>query len=149
VHQSVNEVTSNKSQMGRQKFLDGLDKITLSAAILEHSEGQFKSFKHIISFNEETDVHYFPALWKGDPPMAPINPGYSEKAQLLRQAMVQQSTKPHERMSKETAAKSTTFVEFKARLKYIWEAVLNENFIFSFKSSLEIVAYNELNVVLN
>ena len=149
VHQNVNEVTCNKSQIGRQKFLDGLDKITLSAAILEHSEGQFKSFKHIISFNEETDVHYFPALWKGDPPMAPVNPGYSEKAQFLRQTIVQQSIKPHDRMSKEMATKSTTFIEFKARLKYIWEAVLHENFIFSFKSSLEIVAYNELDVALN
>jgi len=149
VHQNVNEITSNKSEMGRQKFLDSLDKITVSAATLEHSEVKYKSFKHVISFNEETDVHYFPALWKGDPPMAPVNPGYSQKAQLLRHTMIRQSIKPHDRISKDMKPKSTTFVEFKSRLKYIWEAVLHENFIFSFKNSMEIVAYNELDIALN
>ena len=147
VHQNVSDISaSDKSKVGRQTFLDNLDKITEAAAKIENCEGQFQSFKSVIAFHEEKDVHFFPALWNGDPPMAPVNRGYSEQAQRLKSAMVSQ-------VSEITKADGSvilcTFVEFEQRLTHLWNSVLQENFIFSFKNSLEIVAYDELDANLN
>ena len=147
VHQNVSDVSaSDKGKVGRQKFLDNLDKITEAAAKIEHCEGQFKYFKSVIAFDEENDVHFFPALWKGDPPMAPVNPGYSKQAQRLKSIMVNQVSDITEG---DASLPLCTFVEFEKRLKYLWDSVLQENYIFSFKNSLEIVAYNELDTHLN
>ena len=32
----------------------------------------------------KTDVHNFPSLWEGNPPMAPVNPAYCEAAVKLK-----------------------------------------------------------------
>ena len=137
VHQNVSEVTaSDKGKKGRQTFLDNLDKITEAAAKIENCEGHFKSFKSVIAFDEETDVHFFPALWKGDPPMAPVNGGYSEQAQILKETMVNQVLDITKNTMPDASTSLCTFVEFEQRLVHLWDSVLQENFIFSFKNSM-------------
>jgi len=89
-------------------------------------------FSHVIDFSEEKDVWYFPGLWKGDPPMSPVNPGYSDRAQELKSGLMEM-TGVHCLLS-----------AFQARIKDLWKAILHENFIFSFKNTLEIIAYNNL-----
>ena len=149
VHQNVSDISaSDKGKVGRQAFLDNLDKITEAAAKIENCEGHFKSFKSVIAFNEDKDVHFFPALWKGDPPMAPVNSGYSEQAQRLKSLMVNQILDITNSKLSDTSP-LCTFVEFEQRITHLWDSVLQENFIFSFKNSLEIVAYNELDTYLN
>ena len=136
VHQNVATLMAGeKGMMGRFKFKDNLDTITQAAAKAERMDLHCKRFSDVIDFNEETDVSHFPPLWKGDPPRAPINPGYSANAQVLKSRLI-------------TVAKSsnhTTNLEmFSQQITQLWEAILKENFVFSFKNTLEISAYNTL-----
>ncbi len=62
-------------EIGRAKFTRQLNKFTNNAAIEEKCEGKYKCFNDVIKYDDSTDAHYFPGLWKGDPPMALVNPG--------------------------------------------------------------------------
>ena len=136
VHQNVSAVSGDKhAKFGHKKYQDRLDEMTRLAAVAENCEGKYYSFQDIIMFDEDTDVTYFPGLWKGDPPMAPVNPGYSEKALQLKSALV---TLADELQS------DSNFTAFQIRLEKLWTAVCRENYIFSFKNTLEVIAYNEL-----
>lgn len=84
---------------------------------------------------KKKDVSYFPNLWKGDPPMAPINPGYIQHAKLLKQVLMN---------STQVQKCDTNFQVFRIRVDRLWVAVCRENYIFSFKNTLEVIAYNEL-----
>ena len=138
VHQNVSDVlASSKSELGRQKFHSKLDTMTQAAAKVENCEGQYSSFNQVIDFDDSNDVFYFPSLWKGDPPMAPVNIGYSESAQKLKTALKELTQRKQKcRCSLET---------FKLRVQNLWSAVIQENFVFSFKNTLEVSAHNELN----
>jgi len=67
--------------------------------------------------------------------MAPVNPGYSFKAGSLKQAVVK---------TIRSRGKKCTFGDFQLRVTRLWSAVLQEKFVFSFKNTLEVTAYNEL-----
>ena len=139
VHQNVTAVMAGeKGLMGRINFKEKLNEMTQAAAKEENLEGQYRSFRQIIKFNEEDDVYHFPGLWKGDPPMAPVNPGYSKKAQEMKLQLIKfAKAKP--------ASESVNHLSvFQAHMKELWKAILHENFVFSFKNTIEIVAYNTL-----
>ena len=136
-----------KGEMGRAKFTQKLNKFTIDAAREEHCEGQYESFNDVIKFNDQTDVHYFPGLWKGDPPMAPVNPGYSHTAQALKYHLVQIISKRANKGIKITSAVrlgDLSLESFHVKISDIWETLLKEKFVFSFKNTLEITAYNSL-----
>jgi len=135
VHQNVGALSgANRGMMGRVNFQEKLNKMTRAAAREESLEGHYTMFSHVIEFNEEKDVWYFPGLWKGDPPLAPVNPGYSDGAQQLKLGLIEK-----------TKVDSKCLLSgFKTRAYNLWEAILHENFIFSFKNTLEITAYNQL-----
>ena len=136
VHQNVTAVMADdKSKVGRQHLQDRLDRMTSKAAKVEKCESLFSSFGEVIQFNDEKNVTMFPSLWKGDPPMAPVNPGYSYKAGVLKQAVVT-AIKDREMLC--------SFGSFQLRVSTLWNAVLQEKFVFSFKNTLEVTAYNEL-----
>ena len=115
-----------------QRFQQTLNEMTASAAKEEHCEGKYKRFSDVISFNNETDIQNFPSFWEGNPPMAPINPAYCDAAQNLKLKFI-------ETISKSSAIFSVD--DFKKRVSTLWEAVLKENYIFSFKNTLEMEAY--------
>ena len=147
VHHNIDDVTaSDKTKLGRQKFLENLDVITESAAKIELCDSHLNSFKDVITFNEEVDVHFFPNLLKGDLSNPSVNPEYSKKAQELSSLLLQQACNMQ---NSEPPIPLCTFAGFEVRIKHLWDAVLQENYIFSFKNSLEIVAYNELDIILN
>ena len=78
VHQNVMAVMEDsKSKVGMQNFQDRLDFMTSTAAEVEKCESQYRSFQDVIQFDDENNVTMFPSLWKGNPPKAPVNPGYS------------------------------------------------------------------------
>ena len=133
VHQNVGAVSgASRGMMGRVNFLEKLNKMTRAAAEEESLEGHYTLFSHVINFNEEKDVWYFPGLWKGDPPMAPVNPGYSDAAQKLKSSLIKM-TSVH-----------CPITAFQTRIHDLWIAILHEDFIFSFKNTLENSAYNRL-----
>ena len=135
VHQNVPAIMAEKKgKFGRQQFQDKLDLMTKTAAVGEHLVG-CRFFRDVIQFDSETDIMYFPSLWKGDPPMAPVNQGYSDKAFSLKKSLITlaENKKPH-----------CSFDKFYMRVNKLWEAILREKFVFSFKNTLEVIAYNEL-----
>ena len=135
VHQNVPAIMAEKKgRFGRQQFQDKLNLMTKTAAEGEQLVG-CRFFRDVIQFDSDTDIMYFPSLWKGDPPMAPVNQGYSDKAFSLKQGLINLAEKKKVHC---------TFDKFQMRVNKLWEAVLREKFVFSFKNTLEVIAYNEL-----
>ncbi|XP_063797142.1 interferon-induced very large GTPase 1-like isoform X1 [Pseudophryne corroboree] len=138
VHQNVGEITAKEKNMeGRRKLQEKLDEMTLCAAQQEQCD--VTCFNDVIKFDVNTHIHYFAHLWAGDPPMAPPNPSYSQNVQTLRQVILDSA-------KQEAQHNILSISMFKTRVNDLWNALLNENFVFSFKNSLEIAAYNKLEV---
>ncbi|XP_017336405.1 interferon-induced very large GTPase 1-like [Ictalurus punctatus] len=133
VHQNVSDITAGEKNMeGRRRLQEKLNEITKLAAKEEHSEAE--CFSDVIEFNVQEDVYYFAQLWEGSPPMAPPNPEYSRNVQNLKNSI----------FNKATTSTVVTLSQFKSRISDLWNALLNENFVFSFKSTQEIAVYRKL-----
>ncbi|TRY74174.1 hypothetical protein DNTS_004346 [Danionella cerebrum] len=133
VHQNVSDLTAAEKNMeGRRLLQETLDEMTKIAAKDEDSNAE--SFSDIIKFDVQKDVWYFTQLWEGSPPMAPPNPKYCRHVQELRNTI----------LSRASESRSVNFHQLKQRVSDLWNALLNENFVFSFKNILEIVVYRSL-----
>ncbi|CAL4149071.1 unnamed protein product, partial [Meganyctiphanes norvegica] len=110
---------------------------TISTAAAEH-EGinEILSFNDVIEFDENQQIWYFPSLWHGNPPMAPINPRYSEKAFDLKNHILKYPSEKNIICLK--------FSDLRHRMSNIWQAILSENFVFSFRNHLEIKCFARL-----
>ncbi|XP_040215038.1 interferon-induced very large GTPase 1-like [Rana temporaria] len=136
VHQNVGEITAKEKNMeGRRQLQEKLDKMTLCAAQQEQCD--VTCFNEVIKFDVNTNIHYFAHLWEGDPPMAPLNPSYSQNVQMLRRVILESG-------KREGQHNILNISTFKTRINDLWNALLNEHFVFSFKNSLEIAAYKKL-----
>ncbi|XP_063960242.1 interferon-induced very large GTPase 1-like [Lytechinus pictus] len=136
VHQNVPSANAEELMIyGSQKLEESLDEMTKEVALSENI-ANVHSFSQIISFDVKTHVWYVPDLWHGNPPMAPVNPGYSEKVGAVRLNILEEIAKRH-----------TTFLtssDLSIRLADLWNGVLADDFVFSFRNSLEVKAYNSL-----
>ncbi|XP_058612938.1 interferon-induced very large GTPase 1 isoform X2 [Onychostoma macrolepis] len=133
VHQNVSDVTAGEKNMeGRRRLQEKLDEMTKLAAKEEDCDKEF--FSDIIAFDIQKDVKYFAQLWEGSPPMAPPNPDYSRNIQELKDTI----------LSKAKKSNGITLSQFRMRINDLWNALLNENFVFSFKNTLEIAVYRQL-----
>ncbi|XP_048065721.1 interferon-induced very large GTPase 1-like [Megalobrama amblycephala] len=133
VHQNVSDVTAGEKNMeGRRRLQQTLDQMTKLAA--KEEDGDAECFSDVIRFDVDKDVKYFAHLWEGNPPMAPPNPNYCENIQELKETIMSHALKSHGMMLK----------DLKDRIKDLWEGLLNERFVFSFRNSLEISAYRKL-----
>ncbi|KAF4080895.1 hypothetical protein AMELA_G00176660 [Ameiurus melas] len=133
VHQNVSDITAGEKNMeGRRRLQEKLNEIAKLAAKEEHSEAE--CFSDVIEFNVQEDVNYFPQLWEGSPPMAPPNPCYSRNVHDLKNVI----------FKKATNSTGLTLSQFKSRISDLWNSLLNENFVFSFKSTQEIAVYRKL-----
>ncbi|XP_016397588.1 interferon-induced very large GTPase 1-like, partial [Sinocyclocheilus rhinocerous] len=133
VHQNVSDITAGEKNMeGRRRLLEKLDEMTKLAAKDEVCDAE--CFSDVIEFDVQKDVKYFSQLWEGSPPMAPPNPNYCENIQELKKTIMSHASKSHR----------TMLTNLKDRIKDLWEALLNERFVFSFRNSLEISAYRKL-----
>ncbi|XP_059323283.1 interferon-induced very large GTPase 1-like [Ammospiza nelsoni] len=136
VHQNVGEATAKEQNMeGRRRLQEKLDEMTVVAAQQEFCD--VSSFSDVIGFDVNTHIHYFAHLWEGNPPMAPPNPKYSQNVQQLKSKILQAAKKQSQRSI-------LRFSSLKDRIGDLWNALLNENFVFSFKNSLEIAVYRKL-----
>ncbi|XP_054916121.1 interferon-induced very large GTPase 1-like [Poeciliopsis prolifica] len=133
VHQNVTDVAAAEKNMdGRRRLQEKLDQMTQLAA--KEEECTANRFSDVIAFNIETDVKYFAQLWEGSPPMAPPNPGYSESVQELKAHI----------LSKASESNGIRLSHLKVHIQDLWDALLNENFVFSFKNTQEIAEYRKL-----
>ncbi|KAM4787617.1 LOW QUALITY PROTEIN: interferon-induced very large GTPase 1-like [Cyanocitta cristata] len=136
VHQNVGEATAKEQNMeGQRRLQEKLDKMTVVAAQQEFCD--ISSFSDVIGFDVNTHIHYFAHLWEGNPPMAPPNPTYSQNVQQLKSKILQAAQKQSQRSILRLSS-------LKVRIGDLWNALLNENFVFSFKNSLEIATYRKL-----
>ncbi|KAG1966986.1 interferon-induced very large GTPase 1-like [Pimephales promelas] len=133
VHQNVSDVTAGeKNKEGRRRLQETLDEMTKLAAEVEVCDAE--CFSDVIRFDARNDVKYFAHLWEGNPPMAPPNPNYCENIQELKETIMSHAAKSDIMM----------LIDLKDRIKDLWEALLKEQFVFSFRNSLEISAYRKL-----
>ncbi|XP_062344342.1 interferon-induced very large GTPase 1-like [Cinclus cinclus] len=136
VHQNVGEATAKEQNMeGQRRLQQKLDEMTVVAAQQEFCD--ISSFSDVIGFDVNTHIHYFAHLWEGNPPMAPPNPTYSQNVQQLKSKILQAAEQQSQRSI-------LTLSSLKDRIGDLWNALVNENFVFSFKNSLEIAAYRKL-----
>ncbi|XP_075782057.1 interferon-induced very large GTPase 1-like [Pelodiscus sinensis] len=136
VHQNVGEITAKEKNMeGQRRLQQKLDEMAVTAAQEECCD--VTCFSDVIRFDVNTHIHYFAHLWEGDPPMAPPNPSYSQNVQDLKSKILMAA-------KQESQGRVLRLSEFKVRIGDLWQALLNENFVFSFKNTLEIAAYNRL-----
>ncbi|XP_070703779.1 interferon-induced very large GTPase 1-like [Pempheris klunzingeri] len=135
VHQNVTDIAAAEKNMdGKRRLQEKLDQMAQLAAKEEVCDAE--CFSDVIAFDVQKDVKYFAQLWEGSPPMAPPNPGYSESIQELKNFI-------HSKVSKSAGI---TLSQFKSKIQDLWNALLNEQFVFSFKNTLEIAVYRKLEV---
>ncbi|KAI7790252.1 putative interferon-induced very large GTPase 1-like [Triplophysa rosa] len=133
IHQNVSDVTAGEKNMeGKRRLLQTLDEMTKLAAKDEVCDEE--CFSDVINFDVRHNVKYFAQLWEGSPPMAPPNPNYCENIQELKETIISQASKSN----------GIILTNLQKRIKDLWEALLNERFVFSFRNSLEISAYRRL-----
>ncbi|CAM4675413.1 unnamed protein product [Leuciscus chuanchicus] len=133
VHQNVSDITAGEKNMeGRRRLQEKLDDMTKLAAKEEVCDAE--GFSDVIEFDVQNDVKYFAQLWEGSPPMAPPNPNYCENIQELKQNILTHASK----------SEGIMLTHLRDRIQDLWEALLNEQFVFSFKNSLEIATYKKL-----
>ncbi|XP_069053993.1 interferon-induced very large GTPase 1-like [Lepisosteus oculatus] len=136
VHQNVAEASANDKNMeGRRCLLEKLDEMARIAATEEKHE--VTGFSDIIQFDVESQVFYFKNLLEGDPPMAPPNPSYSQNVQELKMKLLSVA-------QWQPRVKFPSLSEFKLRIRDVWNALLGENFVFSFRNTLEMLVYSKL-----
>ena len=137
VHQNVSATdATDKLIVDRSNLKLNLDKMTKLAAIQENCEDKFEKLDDVISFNENEDVFYIPSFLKGSPPMAPVNPEYGKAVQKMKDSIINLMS------SKEIFRHS--FSQFRDRVCALWKAMLKENFIFSFRNTMEVKAFTSL-----
>ncbi|XP_068435232.1 interferon-induced very large GTPase 1-like [Clinocottus analis] len=135
VHQNVTDIDATEKNMdGKRRLQEKLDQMAKLAAKEEVFNAE--CFSDVIAFDVQKDVKYFAQLWEGSPPMAPPNPGYSESVQQLKTII----------LSKASQSAGITLSGFKNKIQDLWNALMNEQFVFSFKNTLEVAVYRKLEV---
>ncbi|XP_061586862.1 up-regulator of cell proliferation-like [Cololabis saira] len=136
VHQNVSDVSAHEKNLrDRNLLLEQLNEMTQAAAKMEKRE-ENRSFTDVIEYSPDTGNCYVPGLWNGNPPMAPVNVGYSQTLYELKKNIIQQLG--------ECVSSANDLLEFKEWMTSLWNAVQHENFIFSFRNSLVADAYMKL-----
>ena len=137
VHQNVAAVEASDvlatERISLRRKLDDMAKL---AAIQENCEDAFQELNDILSFDENDDVFYIPNLLQGSPPMAPVNPDYGRAVQKVKVKIISLMCSPersHHHIS-----------QFQKRVSDLWKAILRENFIFSFRNTIEVRAFTSL-----
>lgn len=136
VHQNVSDVSAHEKNLrDRKLLLEQLNEMTQAAAKMEKKEENM-SFTDVMEYNPDTGNWYVPGLWNGNPPMAPVNAGYSEAVYELKKTIIQ--------MLGNCKSTADNVLEFTEWMKSLWNAAKHENFIFSFRNSLVADAYMRL-----
>ena len=137
VHQNASARNmENKLAISTRKFVQLLDEITLTAAKNEKVSDKFQTFNSVIEFNPQEDIFYFPTLFRGDPPMASINPGYSEAADKLRHVIFSNSLK--------FSQYCPTLRNIALKIVDLWNSIMEEDFVFNYRNVQELNILYEL-----
>ncbi|XP_005751802.1 interferon-induced very large GTPase 1-like [Pundamilia nyererei] len=134
--QDVPDVAAAEKNVDRKRRLqEHLDQMTKLAAEEELCDAE--RFSDVIEFDVQEDVKYCGQLWEGSPPMAAPNPAYSESLQEVKNTI----------LSKASKSAGITLSQLRTKIQDLWNSLLSENFVFSFKNTLEVVMYRKLEVL--
>ncbi|KAK7078103.1 hypothetical protein SK128_010609 [Halocaridina rubra] len=140
IHQNVGAPDAAlKLKSGQHKLIETLNKVTKAAGEQEDAT-VYTKFKQIIEFDINKHIHYFSDLWMGDPPMAPVNYGYSEKALSIKESLVK-DIMAHR-------GSNLNIPKISLRIEDLWNGILDQNFVLSFKNSLSMKVYTVIERVL-
>ena len=131
-HQIAAPGAKIKTTDGRKKFLQVLDEYVQQVCEFECCD--YKSFTDFMKCDEDKDILYFNTLWYGNLPMAKVNKKYVEDAQNLKMSLIEGAGQHKSHYS---------FENLNLKINTIWNAVLREQFLFSFKNILEVIVRKE------
>ncbi|XP_040211496.1 up-regulator of cell proliferation-like [Rana temporaria] len=138
VHQNVSDVLApDKNMRDRRKLLEQLNEMTKVAAKME-KKNEISAFTDVMKYDLRKDNWYIPGLWQGDPPMAPVNLGYSSNVLELKMYLFTFME------SEKSDNKPSSISDFITWIEILWRSVKHEKFIFRFRNSLVAKAYNKL-----
>ncbi|XP_035767875.1 uncharacterized protein LOC102786383 [Neolamprologus brichardi] len=122
--QDVPDVAAaEKNVDGKRRLQEHLDQMTKLAAEEELCDAE--RFSDVIEFDVQEDVKYCGQLWEGSPPTAAPNPAYSESLQEVKNTI----------LSKASKSAGITLSQLRTKIQDLWNALLSENFVFSFKNT--------------
>ena len=137
VHQNVSATDAAKQmQQGHRKIMQNLDDMTKEVANQEHMS-HVTSFRDVIAFDptKPGTIQYMADLWHGSPPLAPCSAKYSENVTAVA-CNILNDTKSFRR--------GLSIGDVFQHLQNLWNGILKEDFVFSFRNTLEVKAYNLL-----
>ncbi|XP_077303249.1 up-regulator of cell proliferation-like [Lithobates pipiens] len=138
IHQNVSDVSApDKNMRDRRKLLEQLNEMTKVAAKMEKKK-EILDFNDMMKYDLNKDNWYIPGLWQGDPPMAPVNLGYSSNVLELKMHLFTFME------SEKSINRPSSIPEFITWIESLWQSVKHKTFIFSFRNSLVAKAYNKL-----
>ena len=88
-----------------------------------------------MKFSGTEDVLYFAPLWRGNPPTAKINTEYTKEAKNFKISLINCIGQPKR--------SCCSFAEFSIKINTLWNALLCEQFLFSFKNTVELIIRKE------
>ena len=137
IHQNVAATNaSNQLVSDRMALKNVLDEMTQLAAVEEKCESECREFNDVIVFDQNKDVSYIPSMLQGCPPMASTSPEYGKSIQRVKEKIIAQISTPDRT--------SVSISKFQERIKILWNAILREDFIFSFRNTKEVRAKTSL-----
>ena len=138
VHQNVQDTHAHTNLISsRSNLVETLDSMTALAARQENKSSFYNKFSDVIEFHPETEVFYFPGLFEGEPPLSRVSISYSNSAAKLRHYLLNC-------FSDDKKEKFQSVGEWTEKLKCLWNSVLDENFVFSYRNALEVASRFEL-----
>ena len=133
VHQNCDPTAKQKNLKGRSIFMAEMDKAVSIQAELIQEQDRFFCLQDIVDISLENDFVYFPQFLEGSPPMSPLNVDYSKSCSNLTRYIFSKMKKHFERYNN-----AQTLQEFAEKIKFVWNGVLEENFVLSLINTAEI-----------
>ncbi|KAJ8020651.1 Interferon-induced very large GTPase 1 [Holothuria leucospilota] len=118
----------DKNEACTLAILTNLDEAIAAAAKDEGYGAFYTRFSDVFNLKRNEDIQYIPSLWQGS--MAPPNHRYSERIMQLKKVIID-----------DLRQSSRTFEQFAERITIVWNAVKEENFIFSFQNCVIALRY--------
>ncbi|KAJ8042558.1 Interferon-induced very large GTPase 1 [Holothuria leucospilota] len=141
VQQRVSDMTAaDRNKANTKKINEILNEVTRSAAEQEGLEGRYQQFSDVVDLYFDEDLQYIPCLWTGG--MAPPNHMYGETVTKIR-------VKLFEDIKKGNIVSELTLFTFTERIRDVWKAIKEEDFVFNFHDSVKAVDFNQLCLFYN
>ncbi|WAR09508.1 GVIN1-like protein, partial [Mya arenaria] len=130
VHNNVEEQSEEQMQKGYVEFRKIMDTVATEAAQSE-GLGHISSFNDIMQFDERRPIKTLPDIWQGESEIRIFNSKYSKRVAEIKSNITLSLGQ----------FKYKSFGDISEFASVIWDGVISESFVFSFRNNLEIKLY--------